>query len=90
MVANTMYTPETLSRFLSTKFDYVVVGGGTTGLLVAARLTENPNIQVAVLEAGGSKSEDPNVDRPERSANTLHNPEYDWTFGSIPSGAVFF
>ncbi|KAH8422497.1 GMC family oxidoreductase [Aspergillus melleus] len=79
-----MYTPETLSSSLSTKFDYVVVGGGTTGLLVAARLTENPDIQVAVLEAGGSKAEDPNVDRPERSANTLHNPEYDWTFRSTP------
>ncbi|KAI9036822.1 GMC family oxidoreductase [Aspergillus affinis] len=84
MTAKTRYTSENLPEFLSTNFDYVVVGGGTTGLLVAARLTENPNVQVGVLEAGGSKANDPNVDRPERSANTLHNPEYDWIFHSTP------
>lgn len=33
-------------------FDYVIVGGGTAGLALAARLTENPKIQVAVIEAG--------------------------------------
>ncbi|KAE9975956.1 hypothetical protein EG328_002882 [Venturia inaequalis] len=34
-------------------FDYVVVGGGTAGLAIAARLAENPTISVAVVEAGG-------------------------------------
>jgi choline dehydrogenase-like flavoprotein len=33
-------------------FDYVVVGGGTAGLVVAARLIEDPTIRVCVLEAG--------------------------------------
>lgn len=33
-------------------FDYVIIGGGTAGLTIAARLTEDPAIQVAVLEAG--------------------------------------
>lgn len=33
-------------------FDYVNVGGGTAGLVVANRLTENPNITVAVVEPG--------------------------------------
>lgn len=33
-------------------FDYIVVGGGPGGLTVANRLTEDPNIQVLVLEAG--------------------------------------
>ena len=33
-------------------FDYIVVGGGTAGLVVAARLTENPSVSVAVLEWG--------------------------------------
>ncbi|KAJ6085502.1 hypothetical protein N7499_005131 [Penicillium canescens] len=33
-------------------FDYVVAGGGLTGLTVAARLTENPNITVLVIESG--------------------------------------
>lgn len=33
-------------------FDYVIVGGGTAGLAVAARLAENTDSQIAVIEAG--------------------------------------
>ncbi len=38
-------------------FDYVIVGGGTAGLVLAARLTEDPNVQVIVLEAGEQRLE---------------------------------
>ena len=41
-----------LSSFSAT-YDYIVVGGGTAGLTLASRLSENPDIQVAVVEAGG-------------------------------------
>ncbi|KAL8655726.1 MAG: hypothetical protein Q9210_000707 [Variospora velana] len=37
----------------SSKFDYVIIGGGTAGLTVAERLSEDPTISVAVIEAGG-------------------------------------
>lgn len=33
--------------------DYVVIGGGSAGCVIAGRLTEDPNIRVALLEAGG-------------------------------------
>jgi choline dehydrogenase-like flavoprotein len=38
-------------------FDYVIVGGGTAGLVLAARLTEDPDVQVIVLEAGEKRLE---------------------------------
>ena len=41
-----------LEELTSKCYDYVIVGGGTAGLTLAARLSENPSIEVAVLEAG--------------------------------------
>ncbi|EKV19891.1 Glucose oxidase, putative [Penicillium digitatum] len=40
------------TKVAGTTFDYVIAGGGLTGLTVAARLTENPNITVLVIERG--------------------------------------
>ncbi|KAI2465130.1 GMC oxidoreductase [Annulohypoxylon bovei var. microspora] len=42
----------TADQSLSQSFDYVIVGGGTAGLVLANRLTENQGVTVAVVEAG--------------------------------------
>jgi predicted flavoprotein YhiN len=66
------------------EFDYVIVGGGTAGLVLAARLSEDPTMTVGVLEAGKSRLGDENVDSPAGVGNVLHNPEYDWVYQSTP------
>lgn len=74
----------TCSEFLATEFDYLIVGGGTSGLVLANRLSENPNVVVGVIEAGKAKLDDDNVLSPNGISTMLHNPEYDWKFKTIP------
>ncbi|PCG92769.1 Glucose-methanol-choline oxidoreductase [Penicillium occitanis (nom. inval.)] len=64
--------------------DYIIVGGGTVGLTVADRLTEDENVNVLVVEAGEDRSKDPLVLTPGLVAGMYGNPDYDWNFNSVP------
>ncbi|MET8676662.1 GMC family oxidoreductase N-terminal domain-containing protein [Streptomyces sp. NPDC004647] len=65
------------------EFDYVVVGGGTAGAVVAARLSEDPAVSVCVLEAGPSDVGDDKVLRLEQWMAMLES-GYDWDYPVEP------
>ncbi|KAF2638099.1 putative aryl-alcohol dehydrogenase [Massarina eburnea CBS 473.64] len=68
----------------SESFDIVVVGGGTAGLVVASRLTEDPSTRVLVIEAGADRRNDPRILTPGLAAATYFDPEFDWCITSKP------
>ncbi|KAF2823487.1 alcohol oxidase [Ophiobolus disseminans] len=70
--------------FTSKAYDYVICGGGTAGLVVAARLTEDPNVTVGVIEAGGNGLNDLLIDGPNLFLQLYGKPQYDWDFKTVP------
>ncbi|KAI0647356.1 alcohol oxidase [Trametes meyenii] len=77
-----------VSTIINKTFDYVIIGGGTAGLVVAARLSEDPHISVAVIEAGIHHVGEPLVDTPELFGRAVGNPAFDWGFVTTPQSAL--
>ncbi|KAG6907818.1 hypothetical protein DXG01_007300 [Tephrocybe rancida] len=65
-------------------YDFVVVGGGTAGNVIANRLTENPKFKVLVLEAGGSQEGVLASMIPFLGGTLTPNTPYDWNYTTTP------
>ena len=61
------------------QFDYIIIGAGSAGCVLANRLSTNPKITVLLLEAGG-KDTNPWIHIPGGYFKTMHNPNTDWCF----------
>ena len=59
------------------QFDYIIIGAGSAGCVLANRLTGNPYIKVLLLEAGG-KDSNPWIHIPGGYFKTMHNQNTDW------------
>ena len=68
-----------------TQFDYVIVGAGSAGCVLANRLSQDPNKKVCLLEAGGG-NRSPLLHIPAGWATNFNNPRVDW--GNSPSPKV--
>ena len=66
------------------KFDYVIVGAGSAGCVLAHRLSEDPDVSVCLLEAGG-KDTNPWIHIPAGYVKTMVMPSVNWMFDTEPS-----
>jgi choline dehydrogenase len=70
---------------MARQFDYIIVGGGSAGSVLANRLTEDPRTRVLVLEAGRSDWRiDPFIHMPAALTFPIGSRFYDWRYESEP------
>lgn len=69
------------------EFDYVIIGGGSAGCTIAARLTEDPSVSVLLLEAGASRGNILNYwmsEMPAAFDYVWRNPKFNWMYEGEP------
>lgn len=68
-------------------FDFIVVGGGSAGCVIAARLSEAPGVQVLLVEAGPD-SRDWRIRMPLAVDRLLTGTTYNWAFEAAPDSGI--
>lgn len=66
-------------------FDYIIIGAGSSGCVLANRLSEDPSCNVLLLEAGGKANFKTSI---PGAYSTLHNTSVDWAFYTEPQSQL--
>ncbi|KAF9208453.1 hypothetical protein BGZ49_008741 [Haplosporangium sp. Z 27] len=66
------------------EYDYIVLGGGTAGCVLAARLAEDPKVSVLVIEAGEDMDNSMTVKVLPAAPPALYHGKYDWQLKTVP------
>ena len=75
-----------LNKELEDQYDYVIVGGGTAGCVLASRLSEDKSSSVLVLEAGGQYDNNPLFTVPA-AFFSAQKTTHDWSYYTVPQNA---
>jgi choline dehydrogenase-like flavoprotein len=70
-----------------TRYDYIIVGAGAAGCILAGRLTQDPAIRVLLLESGRERRS-PLLSIPAAETVLMGNPKFDWCFSTEPDPTI--
>lgn len=76
-----------MEKRMQNEFDYIVIGGGSAGCVLAGRLTEDPNISVCLIEAGGDGN-NWTVNVPAATVISLPTKINNWAFETVPQAGL--
>jgi choline dehydrogenase-like flavoprotein len=72
---------------MNESYDYIVVGAGSAGSVLARRLSDDPGVSVCLIEAGGSDAS-PRVQVPAGTITLYKSRRFSWNYHSTPQAGL--